>query len=987
MAIIIILLLIILAKAEVNLSNEMSSNTACPENEKQALLNFKKGLIDAANRLASWDPHHHPDCCRWIGVVCDKRTAHVLSLNLSLPPWDEHTDFKSYRMSKLGGKINPCLSKLKHLRYLDLSNNAFEGLLPYQLGNLSNLVSLKLGAYPFPFGLLYVENLQWLSGLSLLKHLDLSWVNLSRASNWLQLINTILPSLDELHLSACQLLPGPSLLNVNLSSLAILDLSFNHFTNQMDVGWVSNLKSLVFLDLVGNDFHGPIPDFLRNMTSLTHLDLSSNYLNSSIPDWLYSFRSLQVLRLPSNQLHGDISSAIGNLTSLNELDLSRNELQGKLPRAMGKLCKLRSINLSGMRLNQDISRILEILSGCSSPRLESLDLASCQLSGQLSDQVGHFKNLTTLYLSNNSISGPIPIPFWQLKNLKELFLDDNSISGPISISLGQLANLEWLYIFNNLLEGVVSEKHFANHAKLKYFYGSGNSLVLRANPNWVPPFQILDLDLGSWQIGPSFPLWLRSQKHLEYLDISNSRISDVIPRWFWGLSTQFRHVNLSRNQISGQIPYLPKGPNIFTFVDLSFNNFSGPLPQISMGSNQYMIDLSNNYFSGSLFHFLCYQLNGTITTSFLGIANNLLSGEIPDCWIKWQSLQVLRLDGNRFTGKIPSSMGTLSELQSLNLHNNKLHGEIPLSLKNCTNLLAINLGKNELDGNIPRWLGQDLSNLIILILRSNKFGGNIPDHLCALSSLQILDLAENNLFGSMPRCMSNFSAMVRGNGSRDNIIEYRGLNGPSTLESASIVTKDQLLVYDKTLNLVRLVDFSCNNLSGEIPKEVTSLQGLQTLNLSRNHLTGKIPESIGSMKSLESLDLSQNQLSSSIPESMSSMTFLSHLNLSFNKLTGIIPTSSQLQGFNESCYAGNHLCGSPLKGCRGSGKELDVRNEAKEISKGQEINWFYISMPLGFVTGFWCVLGPLVISKRWRILYFRFLEAMWWKVCDFAGKF
>ncbi|TYG99027.1 hypothetical protein ES288_A10G164200v1 [Gossypium darwinii] len=534
MAIIIILLLIILAKAGVNLSNEMSSNTACPENEKLALLNFKKGLIDAANRLASWDPHHHPDCCRWTGVVCDKRTAHVLSLNLSLPPWDEHTDFKSYRMSKLEGKINPCLSKLKHLRYLDLSNNAFEGLLPYQLGNLSNLESLKLGAYPFSFGLLYVENLQWLSGLSLLKHLDLSWVNLSRASNWLQLINSILPSLDELHLSACQLLPGPSLLNVNLSSLAILDLSFNHFTNHMDVGWVSNLKSLVFLDLVGNDFHGPIPDFLRNMTSLTHLDLSSNYLNSSIPDWLYSFSSLQVLRLPSNQLHGDISSAIGNLTSLNEVDLSRNKLQGKLPRAMGKLYKLRSINLSGMRLNQDISRILEILSGCSSPRLESLDLASCQLSGQLSDQVGHFKNLTTLDLSNNSISGPIPIPLWQLKNLKELCLNDNSISGPISISLGQLANLERVYIFNNLLEGVVSEKHFANHTKLKYFYGSGNSLVLRANPNWVPPFQILDLDLGSWQIGPSFPLWLRSQKHLEYLDISNSRISDVIPRWFWG---------------------------------------------------------------------------------------------------------------------------------------------------------------------------------------------------------------------------------------------------------------------------------------------------------------------------------------------------------------------------------------------------------------------------------------------------------------------
>ncbi|MBA0703244.1 hypothetical protein Goari_026942 [Gossypium aridum] len=185
----------------------------------------------------------------------------------------------------------------------------------------------------------------------------------------------------------------------------------------MDLRWVSKLNSLVLLNLEGNGLDGPIPDFLRNMTSLRHLDLSHNYFNSSIPEWLYNFSTLQVLRLYGNELQGDISSAIFNIRTLSELDLSWNDLEGKLPRAAGKLCKLRSIDLSGIRLNQDISHIFEILSVCSSPRLESLAFSKCQLSGQLTDQLEHFKNLKQLYLDSNSISGPIPTSLGQFANL------------------------------------------------------------------------------------------------------------------------------------------------------------------------------------------------------------------------------------------------------------------------------------------------------------------------------------------------------------------------------------------------------------------------------------------------------------------------------------------------------------------------------------------------------------------------------------------
>ncbi|XVF37722.1 hypothetical protein REPUB_Repub20aG0034100 [Reevesia pubescens] len=946
-----LVLLIILAMADINFSNEISSTsniTACIQSEKQALLLFKKDLIDSANRLASWVPDDHEDCCRWDGVVCDNKTNHVLGLHLAWVP----------TLSKLKGKINPSLSNLKYLRHLNLSNNAFEGLLPYQLGNLSNLEYLNLGGDLGTMGFLHVENLQWLSGLSLLKHLDLSYVNLSRASNWLQLVNTVLPSLEELHLSGCQLLPtGLPLPNVNMSSLAILDLYFNFFTNQMDLGWLSKLNSLVFLNLGTNDFHGPVPDVLRNMTHLRHLDLSENYFNSSIPDWLYTFSSLQVLRFYYNPLQGNISSAIGNMTSLNELDLSWNELEGKLPTAIGKICNLRSIWLFGMRLSQDISHILQILLGCSSHGIESLGLGNCQLFGQLTDQLGHFQNLTELYLHDNSISGPIPT------------------------CLGQLANLEVVYIFNNSLEGVVSEMHFANHTKLSDFRGSGNSMILKVDPNWVPPFQVHHLEFRSWRIGPLFPSWLRSQKRLESLDISNTRISDRIPSWFWRLSTQINYVNLSHNQIYGQIVNQSKSVH-FTVIDLSFNRFNGPLPRIN--SNISRIDLSNNYFSGSLFHLLCYELNDTMITILLSLANNLLSGEIPDCWIKWQYLKALRLDDNRFTGKIPSSMGTLRDLQSLHLYNNTLHGEIPSSLRNCTKLVAIYLGENELDGNIPGWLGHSLPNLVILSLRSNKFRGNIPHHLCALSSLQILDLANNNLSGSIPRCISNFSVMLRVNGSEYSNIAYYGNDTLKFFfEYASVVMKGQLLEYVNTLNLVRILDFSRNNLSGEIPQEMAGLIGLQTLNISHNHLTGKIPENIGGMKSLETLDLSKNQLSGSIPQSMSSMTFLNHLNLSNNNLTGKIPSSTQLQSFDASSYAGNNLCGSPLKDCRESGKEPDIMSGDTRNEKGLEVDWFYVSMALGFITGFWSILGPLVINRRWRFKYFRFLEQMWCKVSIF----
>ncbi|KAM3686586.1 hypothetical protein ACJW31_10G013500 [Castanea mollissima] len=865
----------------------------------------------------------------------------------------------------LGGKLNSSLLDLKHLNYLDLSfnnfnstaipsflglmkslthlnlsNAGFVGLIPHQLGNLSSLRFLNLESSRF-YGL-YVNNLEWLSGLPLLQHLDMSHVNLSKASDWVQVTNT-LPSLLNLRLSRCQLRPFiPPTPTVNSSSLLTLDLSHNFFENTLIISWIFGLRNLVSLDLSGNYFQGPIPVDLQNMTSLSHLDLSWNNFNSSIPNWLYSFSRLEFLNLRYNNLQGIISSAIGNLTSAVSI----------------------IIDLPSNRLNQEVSKILEIFSRLY--RLETLELTHARLSVHLS-------------LRNNSISGPLPVSLSNLSSLTYLDFSYNQFNGTIPQSFGQLSKLEILYIDSNMLKGVVSEVHFSNLTSLRYLRASGNQLTLKVSQNWVPPFQLVSLYLQSWNLGPKFPLWLCSQRCMKNLDISCTQISDMAPPSFWNLSSQFYYLNLSHNLIHGEIP---KSPLILSalVIDLSSNHFKGPLPCIS--SNVFMLDLSNNSFSRSISHFFCFKVNEPKMIAHLNLEKNLLSGIIPDCLMNWNNLEVLNLRNNNFSGGIPASMGSSTYLKSLHLYNNTFSGKLPSSLKNCEMLVIIDVAENRFAGNIPSWIGHRCTSLMILSLRSNYFHGHIPKELCALTSLQILDLSHNKLSGSIPRCVKNFSAMATNNISNDHL-NSRNQSHPGTLplESALLVIKGNIWEYSTILQLVKIIDFSKNNLSGEIPKEVTSLQGLQSLNLSYNFLIGSIPENIGTMGSLESIDFSLNQLSGQIPSSMSSLTFLNHLNLSNNNLTGKIPLSTQLQSLNPSSYVGNKLCGPPLTvNCTTNGVQPNNENISSKEAGGLEVDWFYVSMALGFVVGFWSVCGPLLLNKQWRIMYFQFLDHMWYKL-------
>ena len=90
------------------------------------------------------------------------------------------------------------------------------------------------------------------------------------------------------------------------------------------------------------------------------------------------------------------------------------------------------------------------------------------------------------------------------------------------------------------------------------------------------------------------------------------------------------------------------------------------------------------------------------------------------------------------------------------------------------------------------------------------------------------------------------------------------------------------------LSIERL-DLSINNLTEEIPIEISKLTNLELLYLDRNKLVGQIPIEISQLVNLKFLDLSLNQLSGKIPIELSSLLNLQLLRLRNNNLSGCFP--------------------------------------------------------------------------------------------------
>ncbi|XP_061951429.1 cuscuta receptor 1-like isoform X2 [Populus nigra] len=573
--------------------------------------------------------------------------------------------------NNLNGSLPSCFSNLTNLQALDISFNHFTGDISLSpIGSLTSIRDLKLSdnhfQIPISLGPFFnLSNLKNLNGdrneiyestelvhnliprfqlqslslactgsggtfpKSLYYQHDLQFVDLSHIKmigefpSWLLQNNT---KLEELYLVNNSLSGSFQLANHSFMSLSHLDISRNHIHNQIPTEIGACFPRLVFLNLSRNDFGGSIPSSISNMSLLKVLDLSNNSLSGNIPEQLVEgCLSLKVLMLSNNYLKGQLFWTNFNLKYLTELILRGNQLTGILPNS---------------------------LSNCSA--LEALDVSLNNLSGKISKWIGNMSSFQYLDLSENNIFGSLPSNFCSSRTMTEVYLSKNKLEGSLIGALDGCLSLNRLDLSHNYFRGGIPE--------------SIGSLL-----------ELSFLLLGYNNLEGEIPRQLCKLKKLSLIDLSHNNLyGHILPclqpssKWYRELGASINSSDSAPGPTAAAAPMPLEDPSVnkafeFTFKSVSYS-FKGIILTYFSG-----IDLSCNNLTGEIPFELGYLGN----IQALNLSHNSLTGPIPPTFSNLKEIESLDLSYNNLNEEIPRQLLDLNFLSAFSVAHNNLSGKTP----------------------------------------------------------------------------------------------------------------------------------------------------------------------------------------------------------------------------------------------------------------------------------------------------------------------
>ncbi|KAI3906940.1 hypothetical protein MKW92_001899 [Papaver armeniacum] len=550
--------------------------------------------------LAQMFEHKWPKL-KFLRISSTKVTGPFQKLISNVPQLEIHPRDLFLQRNNFTGTIPSCITMLRYLNRLDISNNSIGGdvSLPSLVTKL-NLTSLELGSNKLT---VFVDQHLYLYPRLKFKVLGL------RSCNLTGLFPTFI---------------------CNLTDLEMLHLQDNNLSGTI-YSCIYKLKNLRSLDLSHNNLHGPLPHPCKNaklynlahnkfngeismkigkrLSTIISVMLSGNELTGSVPSSICSnepgfYSNIQILDLSKNKLYGIIPTTIRYCTSLKYLNLGTNNLTGNVPKELEHAKNLEILQLNNNNLDGDplyfISKLRELV---------VLDLGNNCFGGSISHLSGTLDKLKVLSLRSNKFNESIPKDIVDLHLLHVLDLSGNNLTGSIPKEIGNLimlTNRTNGYLGHLQLQ--MTNKGIMMQYEKLYTYNSG-------------------IDLSSNNFEGEIPEEIGLLKGLSMLNLSHNRLSGNIPLSV-GSMNSLESLDLSFNKLSGLIPSSLASMDFLGYLNLSYNNLSGRIPRgphIDTLSGDGSAYVHNNFLCGYLTKNAC---EGSLSSD----TGNSLNDYCEDKW-------------------------------------------------------------------------------------------------------------------------------------------------------------------------------------------------------------------------------------------------------------------------------------------------------------------------------------------------------------------